>query len=111
MPPMLLPYSLGLSALLTCSIASFAFASATGDEHQQLSLILRQLDALSRLAASRDAFVITPSARYSFDYPRLSADIDLIRQGINGYITPSRAQPRSPLEVTGHYTRPSASQP
>jgi len=84
---------------------------AASDEHQQFSLILRQLDSLSRQAASRDRFVIDPSARYSFDYPRLSSDIDLIRQGINGYITPSRAQPRNPPELTGHYIRQSASHP
>lgn len=108
---MLLPCCLRLSALLACSIASSAAAYAAGDEHQQLSLILRQLDSLSRLAASRDAFVIDPSARYSFDYSRLSDDIDLIRQGINGYITPSRAQPRNPPDLTGHYTRSSASKP
>lgn len=107
---MLLPSCLRLSALLACSIASAA-AYAAGDEHQQLSLILRQLDSLSRLSASHDASVIDPSARYSFDYPRLSADIDLMRQGINGYLTPSRAQPRNPPELTGHYTRSSASQP
>lgn len=108
---MLSSYSLGFSALLTCCIASSAGAYAAGDEHQQLSLILRQLDSLSRMAASHDASVIDPSARYSFDYPRLSADIDLMRQGINGYLTPSRAQPRNPPELTGHYTRPSTTQP
>ncbi|WP_143503560.1 RAQPRD family integrative conjugative element protein [Pseudomonas sp. ATCC PTA-122608] len=108
---MLLPSYLRLSALMTCCIASSAGAYAASDEHQQLSLILRQLDSLSRLAASRDASVIDPSARYSFDYPRLSADIDLMRQGIKGYLTPSRAQPRNPPELTGHYTRSSASQP
>ncbi|WP_240160255.1 RAQPRD family integrative conjugative element protein [Pseudomonas proteolytica] len=108
---MLLLTRLGLSALLTCCIASSSIAFAAGDEHQQLSLILRQLDSLGRLAASRDASVIDPSARYSFDYPRLSADIDLMRQGINGYLTPSRAQPRNPPELTGHYTQSSASYP
>ncbi len=108
---MLLPSYLRLSALLTCCAASYAVAYAAGDEHQQLSLILRQLDSLSRLAASRDASVIDPSARYSFDYPRLSADIDLMRQGINGYLTPSRAQPRDPPELTGRYTRSSTTQP
>lgn len=108
---MLLPSSLVLSALLTCCIASSAVAYAAGDEHQQLSLILRQLDSLSQLASSRDAFVIGSSARYSFDYPRLLADINLMRQGINGYLTPSRAQPRNPPELTGHYTQLSASHP
>ena len=108
---MLLPYSLVLSALLTCCIASSAVAYAAGEEHQQLSLILRQLDSLSCLAASRDASVIDPSARYSFDYPRLSADINLMRQDINGHLTPSRAQPRNTPELTGHYTRSSTTQP
>lgn len=108
---MLPPHFLWFSALLTCCIASTPFAFASGDEHQQLSLILRQLDSSSRLAASRNALVIDPGARYSFDYPRLSADIELIRQGINSYITPSRTQPRDPPELTGHYTRSSASHP
>jgi RAQPRD family integrative conjugative element protein len=109
MPLMLFPSSLGLSALLTLSAAASAFANADSDEQQQLTLILPQL---SRLAASRDASVIDPSARYSFDYPpRLSADIDLMRQGVNGYLTPSRAQPRDPPELTGHYAQSSASHP
>ncbi|PFG25104.1 RAQPRD family integrative conjugative element protein [Pseudomonas lurida] len=92
-------------------MASSGFASAADDEHQQLSLMLRQLDYLGRLAASPDTFLIDPSARYTFDYPRFSADINLMRQGINEYLTPSRAQPRNPPKLTGHYTLPSASQP
>jgi len=107
-----IPYrSLGVAALLTCCVTPSALALATSDEHQKLSLILRQLDALDRLAISHEAHVVDPSSRYSFDYPSLSADIELIRQGVNGYLTPSRAQPRDPPELTGHYIRPSDSQP
>jgi len=98
-------------ALIVCCSAPIAFAGPAVDEHQQLTFILRQLDAVDRLSTAHTDAIIDLDARYTFDYARLSADIDLIRQGINDYLTPSRAQPRNPPELTGHYTRPGQNQP
>lgn len=98
-------------ALIACCLTPIAFAGPAVDEHQQLTFVLRQLDAADGLSTAHTNAVIDPNARYTFDYARLSADIDLIRQGINGYLTPSRAQPRNPPDLTGHYTRSEQTQP
>ena len=45
------------------------------------------------------------SSRYFFDYPRARADLETIRDGIDRYLTPSRAQPRTTSAVNGHYRR------
>ena len=44
-----------------------------------------------------------PVERYRFDYLRLSQDIQRIRHGVQGYLSPSRAQPREPSELVGDY--------
>lgn len=83
---------------------SVALASSA-DEHTRLALILQQLqriDALSREAAASAA---APQARYAFDYPRFTHDLELLRQGITDYLHPSRAQPRDPAELSGDYRR------
>nr|WP_232103963.1 RAQPRD family integrative conjugative element protein [Pseudomonas carnis] len=109
---MLTPYtSLGTVALLACFSAPIALAAPASEEHQLLTLVLRQLDAIDHLSSASTNAVIDTQARYTFDYARLSADLDLIRQGISGYLTPSRAQPRHPPELTGHYTRSGQIQP
>ncbi|HAA41032.1 MAG TPA: conjugal transfer protein, partial [Pseudomonas sp.] len=73
-------------------------------EPVQLSLIQRQLETIERLA-TRAGVVSTVEAddRYRFDYSRLSQDIQRIRQGVQGYLSPSRAQPRDPTELVGDY--------
>ena len=106
----LLHKSITVAALFTCSAAAFASTPYSSDEHQRLVLVLRQLDAADRLLSSMAPTAADLSARYAFDYALLSADLNLIRQGINGYLTPSRAQPRNPPELTGHYTRSSQDQ-
>ncbi len=83
---MLTPYTfLGTVALIACLSAPIALAAPPSEEHQVLTLILRQLDAIDRLSSASTNAVIDTQARYTFDYARLSADLDLIRQGISGY--------------------------
>lgn len=103
--------SLGVATLLTYCSTTFASAPPYGDEPQRLALVIRQLDTIARLTSPVAAPLAEQNARYAFDYARLSADLNLIRQGINGYLTPSRAQPRNPPELTGHYTRSTQDQP
>lgn len=102
---------LAVSALLICSSAALASTFSARDEYQRLASVLRQLDATDQLSTPRESILVDPSARYAFDYARLSADLDLIRQGIKGYLTPTRAQPRNPPKLTGHYTRSIQDQP
>lgn len=103
--------SICLTALFALCTPALAMVHPVGDERQQLSLILRQLDALDRVAKSGASFTVDTAGRYRFDYPRLTTDIELIRQGINEYLIPSRAQPRDPPDLTGHYIRAQVSQP
>ncbi|BCN39854.1 hypothetical protein ALDI51_31730 [Alicycliphilus denitrificans] len=73
-------------------------------QRQELAAALRQLDALERTVGHSTAHTpIAPGERYYFDYPRLLADLARVRAGIQGYLTPSRAQPRDLSELAGDY--------
>lgn len=80
-------------------------ASATStSERSNLGVILRQLIVLEETTNQSSQIAIEPSQRYSFDYQRLAEDIARIRHGINDYLSPHRAQPRDPVELSGSYT-------
>jgi RAQPRD family integrative conjugative element protein len=102
------PFILAL-AILLC--ASSAQANPLISEQTNLNLILRQLDTIDRITRSSESIPPEDGSRYTFDYPRLSAEIELIRQGIKAYQSPSRAQPRHPPELTGHYLREAGGKP
>ncbi|MFY0750954.1 RAQPRD family integrative conjugative element protein [Pseudomonas sp. NFX5] len=90
--------------LLSLAIVHGSSYAASAHEQSQLSLVLQQLDAIERLATRAET--VSPSEsveRYRFDYPRLSKDIQRIRQGVQDYMSPSRAQPRDPAELVGDY--------
>lgn len=90
-------------ALLVTAVPSLA---ATAYEQAQLALVLKQLghiDALAKAAATSEP--ARRGERYRFDYQRLEADIQRIRQGVRGYLSPSRAQPRDVGELSGGYLR------
>lgn len=90
-----------LLVLISFNSGSYA---ASANEQDQLSLILQQLDTIEHLAARPQTASSAESAeRYRFDYPRLTQDIQRIRQGVQGYFSPSRAQPRDPREIVGDY--------
>ena len=90
--------------LLSLAIVHGSSYAASAHEQDQLSLIQRQLDTIERLATRAEvASTAEPDVRYRFDYPRLSQDIQRIRQGVQGYLSPSRAQPRAPSELVGEY--------
>ncbi|MBV6826464.1 RAQPRD family integrative conjugative element protein [Pseudomonas sp. PD9R] len=90
--------------LLSLAIVHGSSYAASAHEQDQLSLIQRQLDTIERLATRAEgASTAEPGDRYRFDYPRLSQDIQRIRQGVQGYLSPSRAQPRDPSELVGEY--------
>jgi len=90
--------------LLSLAIVHGSSYAASAHEQDQLSLIQRQLDTIERLATRAEAAsTAEPVERYRFDYLRLSKDIQRIRQGVQGYMSPSRAQPRDAIELVGDY--------
>lgn len=90
--------------LLSLAIVHGSSYAASAHEQDQLSLIQRQLDTIERLATRAEvASTAEPDDRYRFDYPRLIQDIQRIRHGVQGYLSPSRPQPRDPSELVGEY--------
>ena len=90
--------------LLSLVIVHGSGYAASAYVQEQLSLIQQQLDTIERLATRSDAASNSESnERYRFDYPRLIQDIQRIRQGVQGYLSPSRAQPRDSAELVGDY--------
>lgn len=90
--------------LLSLVIVHGSSYAASAHEQDQLSLIQRQLDTIERLATRAEvASTAEPDNRYRFDYPRLSQDIQRIRQGVQGYLFPFRAQPRDATKLVGDY--------
>jgi RAQPRD family integrative conjugative element protein len=90
--------------LLSLAIVDGSSYAASGHEQDQLSLVQQQLDIIERLATQAEAAsTAEPDDRYRFDYPRLTQDIRRIRQGVQDYLSPSRAQPRDPGELVGDY--------
>lgn len=90
--------------LLSLTIVQGSSYAASAHEQEQLSLVQQQLDTIERLATRAKTASATESVeRYRFDYPRLTQDLQHIRQGIRGYLSPARAQPRDPAELVGDY--------
>ena len=90
--------------LLSLAIAHGSGYAASADEQIRLSMVQQQLDTLERLATQTElASTTEQNERYRFDYPRLIQDIKRIRHGVQGYLFPSRAQPRDPAELVGDY--------
>lgn len=90
--------------LLPIALAYSSSYAASAHEQDQLNLVQRQLDIIERLATRAESVsTAEPNERYRFDYPRLTQDIQRIRHGVQGYLSPSRAQPRDPTELAGDY--------
>jgi RAQPRD family integrative conjugative element protein len=94
----------GLWALLGICLQVSHADAATASEQANLEVMIRQLNALEDTARRSAQVADEPGKRYFFDYQRLAGDIERIRHGLEGYLTPSRAQPRDPAEVSGNYT-------
>jgi RAQPRD family integrative conjugative element protein len=90
-----------LFGVLTFNASGYA---ATPHEREQLRLIQQQLDTIEHLAARAEAVEAARfDVRYRFDYPQLTEDIHRIGQGVQHYLSPSRAQPQDPGELVGDY--------
>lgn len=99
-----MPINFVRCSLLSLAIVDGSSYAASAHEHDQLSLVQQQLDTIEHLATRAEATRASePDERYRFDYPRLTLDIQRIRQGVQNYLSPSRAQPRDPGELAGDY--------
>lgn len=92
-----------LNTLLMTGLPLAANAD-TPAQRQELAAAARQLETLEHLVAHSAANArLTPGERYHFDYARLRNDLTRVRSGLQDYLTPPRAQPRDPAELTGQY--------
>ncbi len=90
-------------SLMAATPFNVARANEPALERTQLAQLLRQLDALERQSEYSAVLAAHPATRYHFDYERLHQDLQRIRAGIEGYLTPQRAQPRNPEQLLGNY--------
>lgn len=88
-----------------------AQAAGTASEQANIEVMIRELNALEAVARRSGELPNDGSQRYHFDYPRLAGDVAHMRQGLQDYLSPSRAQPRDTTELSGHYTTNSERQP
>ncbi len=100
-------YRIPLACLIT--LAGFTLpiphaSAASASEQSNLAIMIRQLNALEDTAQRSALLTDEPGKRYYFDYLRLTRDIQRIRTGLENYLSPSRAQPRDPVELSGHYS-------
>lgn len=96
---------LGALISVTGSVLFSPSAHAAGaSEQANIEVMVRQLNALEDSARRSATVASEPGQRYYFDYERLAGDIQRVRQGLQEYLTPSRAQPRDPAELAGKYT-------
>ena len=68
-----------------------------------MALLVRQLNQLERTALEAQKLSDVSAHRYHFDYARLQADLARVRGGLEDYLSPPRAQPRDPDELSGQY--------
>ncbi|KPZ12422.1 MULTISPECIES: RAQPRD family integrative conjugative element protein [Pseudomonas syringae group genomosp. 2] len=99
------------SIVLGMGVASTCTAASSDAEQVNLELMLRQLESVKRVAERSATLPESPGQRYHFDYQRLQKDLDSVQAGIKSHLSPSRAQPRDPGALSGHYTRTGSAAP
>ncbi|MGU0720262.1 RAQPRD family integrative conjugative element protein [Pseudomonas aeruginosa] len=99
--------ALALVLAVALTNATPASAGDASPEHAQLAILARQLDLIDRLAEHAAHTAPQQRARYHFDHARLREDLQRVRTGIQDYLTPPRAQPRDPVELSGDYRQSS----
>ncbi len=97
----------GITGLLLLAALSVS-TSVRAAEKDELASALRQLDQVqASLERARVAAAQADPAergRFFFDYRQATSDLNTIRGGVERYLEPSRAQPRS-SHIGGHYRR------
>ena len=104
-----------LRAILAALIAAPFWASpALADEaieRERLALVMRQIDQIARQLAEAEQSAPHENTRYRFDYLRIGDDLRRMRAGIDGYLSPKRAQPRDMRPFADTYTHESGTSP
>ena len=95
-------------AIVLCIATSPAESAGTASEQANVDVMIRQLNAIEAVARRSAELPSDGSSRYRLDYNRLAADLARIRQGLQDYLAPSRAQPRDVAELSGQYQREGA---
>lgn len=90
-------------AVLLPALGAATQCAASDPEREQLAVVVRQIDLVSHLAVQATQMAPQERARYYFDYGRLHTDLQRVRAGLQDYLTPPRAQPREPPELSGQY--------
>lgn len=98
-------------ALALLSLPRLSTAAEEDAERAQLAAIVRQLDQLQRQAEHASALAPQERRRYHLDYPRLQADLQRVRSGLQDYLAPVRAQPRDVQPLSASYRTEDTSGP
>ncbi|EOG3622678.1 RAQPRD family integrative conjugative element protein [Pseudomonas putida] len=90
--------------LLVMCLVTLPAVAQESRERSYLGLIQRQFTAIDQLAdRAKSASDENDGARYRFDYLRFATDLARMREGIQQYVSPSRAQPADLVELAGQY--------
>lgn len=90
--------------LLFTSLVTLSVTAQDGHERSDLALMQRQIIVIEQVSKRvRSGQAVAEVARYRFDSAKFAADLERVRQGINRYLFPSRAQPSDLAELAGDY--------
>ena len=96
-----------MQTITTILIGLFITSSALAaplTEREELALMLNQLTQIeASLHRAQQSASTGNRERYYFDYPRIHADITTLREGVEHYLSPARAQPRDMTTLAGEY--------
>jgi RAQPRD family integrative conjugative element protein len=91
-------------SLTLCCVIAVPVGAQDIQERSNLGLMQQQIQVFEQLADhARRSSINSVGARYRFDYLGFVGDLKRIQRGIHNYLTPSRAQPADPTELTGDY--------
>ncbi|HDS1738568.1 RAQPRD family integrative conjugative element protein [Pseudomonas putida] len=90
--------------LFLICLATIPAVAQESRERSDLGLVQRQLTTIEKLAESAESGSKNAAgARYRFDYQRFAEDLKRVRDGIQKYLVPSRAQPADLIKLAGQY--------
>lgn len=94
---------------LACFMSTTMSMTAQADEHirTDLSLMQDMVDQLFIMVerVEKRQSQLAPSVSYYFDTEQLKADLTLINQGVDDYLSPSRLPARYVEPINGDYVR------
>ncbi|MER2298767.1 MAG: RAQPRD family integrative conjugative element protein [Pseudomonas sp.] len=90
--------------LLVIYLVTLSAIAQESRERSDLGLVQRQFIAIEQLAdRAQSGSEHIAGMRYRFDYQRFATDLVRVREGIQKYLSPSRAQPADLVELAGQY--------